>query len=111
MAGIDSREAAEQARFATDLYAIAALNLFGLMAILLRRSGWSWWLVLGMQAGLFGLAVGEGVLSDLGWFFFSGLPLSVLVLLFGFRMAGARLKPIAERNLTAQDKPRPQGVG
>jgi hypothetical protein len=92
MVGIDSAEAAEQARFAIELYAIGALNLLGSMALLVRRSGWSWWLVLGMQVGLFVLALGEGASTDLGWFFFSGLPLSTLCLLFGFRMAQARLR-------------------
>jgi hypothetical protein len=47
------------------------------------------------------LALGEGALTDLGWFFFSCLPLSTLLLLFALRMAQARLKPPAERNQTA----------
>jgi hypothetical protein len=100
MVGIDSAETAEQARFAIELYAIGALNLLGSIAFLLRRSGWSWWLVLGMQVGVFVLAVIEGVLTDLGWFFFSGLPLLTLLLLFAFRMAKASMKPPVERNLT-----------
>ena len=100
MVGNDSAEAAEQARFAIELYAIGALNLLGSIAFLLGRSGWGWWLVLGMQVGVFALALIEGVLTDLGWFFFSGLPLLTLFLLFAFRMAQARLKPPVERNLT-----------
>jgi hypothetical protein len=100
MVGVDSAETAEQARFAIELYAIGALNLLAFMAFLIRRSGWGWWLVLGMQAGVFVLALIEGVLTDLGWFFFSGLPLLTLFLLFAFRMAQARLKPPVERNLT-----------
>ena len=48
----------------------------------------------------FVLALIEGVLTDLGWFFFSGLPLLTLFLLFAFRMAGATRKPPVERNLT-----------
>lgn len=40
----------------------------------------------------FVLALIEGVHADLGWFFFSGLPLLTLFLLFAFRMAQARLK-------------------
>jgi len=90
MVGIDSAEAAEQARFAIELYAIGALNLLASMAFLLRRSGWSWWLVLGTQVGVFGLALIEGVLTDLGWFFFSSLPLLTLFLLFAFRMTQPR---------------------
>ena len=100
MVGTDSAEAAEQARFAIELYAIGALNLLASFAFLLRRSGWSWWLVLGMQVGVFVLAVIEGVLTDLGWFFFSSLPLLTLFLLFAFRMAQGRLKPRIDRNLT-----------
>src|ERR1700694_5550178 len=95
MVGTDSAEAAEQARFAIELYAIGALNLLASFAFLLRRSGWSWWLVLGMQVGVFVLAVIEGVLTDLGWFFFSSLPLLTFFLLFAFRMAQARLKPLS----------------
>jgi len=68
MVGVDSAEAAEQARFAIELYAIGALNLLTSIAFLLRRSGWGWWLVLGTQVGVFGLALIEGVLTDLGWF-------------------------------------------
>ena len=98
---INSAEAAEQARFAIELCAIGALNLLASIAFLLRRSGWGWWLVLGMQVGVFVLALIEGVLTDLGWFYFSGLPLLTLFLLFAFRMAQARLKPPVERNLTA----------
>lgn len=100
MVGIDSPETAEQARFAIELYAIGALNLLGSIAFLLRRSGWVWWLVLGMQVGVVVLALIEGVLTDPGWVFFSGLPLLTLFLLFAFRMAQARLKPPVERNLT-----------
>jgi hypothetical protein len=101
MVGIDSAEAAEQARFAIDLGAIGALNLLASIAFLLRGSGWGWWLVLGMQAGVFALALIEGVLTDLGWFYFSSLPLLTLFLLFAFRKAQARLKQPVERNLTA----------
>jgi hypothetical protein len=100
MVGIDSAEAAEQARFAIELFAIGALNLLASIAFLLRRTGWGWWLVLGMQVGVFVLAVIEGGLTDLGWFYFSSLPLLTLFLLFAFPMAQARLKPPVERNLT-----------
>jgi hypothetical protein len=100
MLGVDSAETAEQARFAIELYAIGALNLLGSIAFLLRRSGWGWWLVLGMQVGVFTLALIGGALTDLGWFFFSGLPLLTFFLLFAFRMAQARLKAPVEGYLT-----------
>ena len=93
MVGIDSAEAAEQARFAIELSAIGALNLLASIVFLLRRSGWGWWLVLGMQVGVFVLALMEGARTDLGWFYFSSLPLLTLFLLFAFRNAQARLKP------------------
>ena len=99
MVGVDSAEAAEQARFAIELYAIGALNLLGFIAFLLGRPSWGWWFVLGLQVGVFALALIEGVLTDLGWFFFSGLPLFTLFLLFAFRMAEARLKPPVGRDL------------
>jgi hypothetical protein len=47
------------------------------------------------------LALIEGALTDLGWFYGSTLPLLTLMLVFAFRMAQARLKPSGERNLTA----------
>ena len=97
---IDSGEVAEQARFAIELYAIGVLNLLGSIALLLRRSGRSWWLVVGMQVGVFVLAQIQGTLTDLGWFFFSGLPLLTFFLLLAFRMAQARLKTPVERNMT-----------
>ncbi|TMC81322.1 MAG: hypothetical protein E6J06_13070 [Chloroflexi bacterium] len=84
MVGIDSAEAAEQARFAIELYGIGALNLLASIAWLLRRSGWGWWLVLAVQAGIFVLALIEGARTDLGWFYFSGLPLLTLFLVFAF---------------------------
>jgi hypothetical protein len=91
MVSINSAEAAEQARFAMELYAIGALNLLASIAFLLRPSGWGWWLVLGTQVGVFGLAVIEGALTDLGWFYFSSLPLLTLFVLFAFRMTQPRL--------------------
>ena len=90
MVGIDSAEAGEQARFAIELNAIGALNLLASIAFVVRRSGWSWWLVLGMQIGVFGLALIEGVLTDLGWFYVSCLPLLTSFLLVAFRMAQPR---------------------
>jgi|ERR1700674_4382130 len=99
MVGTDSTEAAEQARFAIELYAIGALNLLASVAFLLRRSGWRWWLVLGMQVGIFVLAVIEGWLTDLGWFYFSSIPLLTFFLLVAFRKVQAVLKPPFERNL------------
>jgi hypothetical protein len=87
MVGIDSAETAEQARFVIELYAIGALYLLGCIAFLLRRSGWGWWLTFGMHVGVFVLAPIEGVLLDLGWLLFSGLPLLTLFVLFAFRMA------------------------
>ena len=100
MLGSDSAEAAEQARFTIELYAIGALNLLASIAFLIRRSGWAWWLVLGIQVAVFVLALIEGVLTDLGWFYFSSLPMVTLLLLFAFRMAQARTKASVERNLT-----------
>ena len=90
MVGVDSAESAEQARFAIELYAIGALNVLGSIACLLRRSGGGWWLVLGMQVGVFVLALIQGVFADMGWVFFSGLPLLTGFLLFAFLNASAR---------------------
>jgi hypothetical protein len=85
MVGINSTEAAEQARFAVELYAIGALNFLASVTFLLRRSGLGWWVVLGMQVAVLVLALIEGVLTDLGWFFVGSLPLLTLFLLFAFR--------------------------
>jgi hypothetical protein len=99
---LNSAEAAEQARFAIELYAIGALNLLGSIAFLLRRSGRAWWLVVGMQVGALVLGLIEGTRTGdaPGWTSFSILPLLTLILLFAFRKAQARLKPPVERNLT-----------
>jgi hypothetical protein len=99
MVGVDSAEASEQVRFVIELYAIGALIVFGSIAFLLSRSGWGWWIVVGMQAGVFVFALIEGVLTDIGWFFFSSLPLSTLFLLLAFRMAQVRLMPNLTPNL------------
>ena len=107
MVGIDSTEAAEQAHIAIELYAIGGLNLLASIAFLLRRSGWGWWLVLGTQVGVFGFALIEGVLTDLGWFYFSSLPLLTSFLLFAFRMTERRLKPPVEQNLRPLTSARP----
>jgi hypothetical protein len=90
MVGIDSAETAEQARFAIELYAIGALCVLVLIAFLLQRSGGAWWLVLGMQVGVFVLALIEGMFTDIGWLFFSVLPLLSGLLLFVFLTASAR---------------------
>jgi hypothetical protein len=101
MVGINSAEAAEQAGFATELYAIGALNLLASIAFLLRQSGWVWWLVIATQVGVFVSALIEGALTDIGWFYISGFPLLTLFLLFALRMEQARRKPSVERDLTA----------
>jgi hypothetical protein len=101
---IDSGEVAEQARFAIELYAIGALNLLASIPFLLRRWGWAWWLVLGMQVGGFVFAQVEAWLIDpadgVGWFYVSGLPLLTFFLLLAFRMAQARLKPVHQEHHT-----------
>src|SRR5258706_6898701 len=101
MVGADSAEAAEQARFAIELGAIAALNVVASIAFLIRRSGWAWWLVLGLQVGVFVVALIEGALTDLGWFYLSSLPLLTFFLLLAFREAQARMERPVARNLTA----------
>jgi len=97
MVGTDSIEAAEQARIAIELYAIGALNFLALIAFLLGRSGWGWWLVFGMQVAVFVWALIEGALTDPGWFFVSSVPLFALFVLLVFRVAQAGLKPSVER--------------
>ena len=103
MVGIDPAEAAEQARFVIELYAIGALNLLASIAFLLRSSGRGWWLVLGMQVGAIVLGLVEGTRTGdaPGWFYFSSLPLLTLILLFAFRKAQARLNQPVEHTLTA----------
>jgi hypothetical protein len=54
-----------------------------------------------VHIGVFVLALVEGALTDLGWFYVSSLPLFTLFLLFALRIAQARLKPSVERNVTA----------
>ena len=97
MAGIDSAEASEQARFAIELYAIGALNLVAAIGFLLRQSGGGLWLALGMQVAAFVWALIEGVAIDPddqpGWFFFSTLPLLTFIVLLALRKSQAVLSP------------------
>jgi hypothetical protein len=99
MVGTDSAEAAEQARFAIELGGIGALSLLVSGAYVFRRSGW--WLVVGVQVVIFVLALMGGVLTDLGWFYVSSLPVLTVFLLLTFRKPPAVLKQLIERNLTA----------
>jgi len=90
-------------RYAIELCAIGALNILAfIVLLLLRRSGWVWWLVIGMQVGILVLAEIEAQVIDAnapGWSVFSYFPLLSLFLLFAFRMAQGRLKPPIDRNL------------
>lgn len=92
MAAIDSAEAAEQAGFTVELYAVGALSLVACIAFVLRRSGWGWWLALGIQAGSFVWAVIEGSRTDIGWYYVSIVALLTLVLLLAFRQARATVQ-------------------
>ena len=89
--GVASVHAASvHARFAIELCAIGALDLLASIVLLVRRRGWGWWLVIGMQVGVFVLAQIEAQLIDPnspGWSVFSGIPLLTLFLLFAVRLA------------------------
>ena len=90
-------------RFAIELCAIGALNIFASIVLLLRRSGWVWWLVIGMQVGVLVLTETEAQVIDTnapGWSDFSYFPLISVFLLLAFRMAQGKLKPPIDRNLT-----------
>jgi len=90
-------------RFAIELCAIGALDLVASIVLLVRRWGWEWWLVIGLQVGAFVLAQIEAQFVDPdspGWLTFSRFPLMTLFALFAFRIAQARLKPQVQRNLT-----------
>jgi hypothetical protein len=100
MVGITSDEAEEQALFAIELGAIGALNLLAFIAFLLRQTRVVWWLVLGVHGVVFVVVLVEGVLTDLGWYYVSSLPLLTLFLLYVFRVAQARPKRPVERDLT-----------
>ena len=90
-------------RFAIELCAIGALNILASIVFLLRRWGWGWWLVIGMQVGILVLAEIEAQVIDPnapGWSVFSRLPLLTLFLLFAFQIAPGWLQPRIDRNLT-----------
>jgi hypothetical protein len=92
MLGSDASEAAEQAAFVLELYAIGLLNLLASIVFVLRRSRLTWWLLVAIQVAVFVVAVTEGVLTDLGWFYFSALPLFTLLMLLAFHDAHTRLQ-------------------
>ena len=96
--------ASVHARFAIELCAIGALYLLASIVLLVRRWGWGWWLVIGMQVGVFVLAQVETQLIDPnspGWSVFSRIPLLTLFLLFAVRLGEAMQKRLVERNVTA----------
>jgi hypothetical protein len=102
--GVASVHAASvHARFAIELCGIGALDLLASIVLLVRRWGWLWWLVIGLQVGVFVLAQIEAQLIDPyspGWSIFSRIPLLTLFLLFAVRLAEAMLKRPVERNVT-----------
>jgi hypothetical protein len=88
------------ARYAIELCAIGALSILASIVLLLRRSGWVWWLVIGTQVGIVVLVEIEAQVIDAnapGWSFFSYFPVVSLFLLFAFRMAQGWLKPRIDR--------------
>ena len=88
----DASEAAEQSAFVLELYAVGLLNVLALIVFVLRRSRLTWRLLVAIQVAVFVLAVTEGVLTDLGWFYFSALPLFTLLTLLAFHEALTRLQ-------------------
>jgi hypothetical protein len=92
MLGSDASEAAEQAAFVLELYAIGLINLLASIVFVLRRSRLTWWLLVAIQVAVFVVAVTEGVLTDLGWFYFSALPLFTLLTLLAFHGVDPRLQ-------------------
>lgn len=87
MLSSDASEAAEQGTFALELSAIGLLNLIASIVFVLRRSRLTWWLLVAIQVAVFVFAVSEGVGTDIGWFYFSALPLFMLLTLLAFRVA------------------------
>jgi hypothetical protein len=84
-------EAAEQAWFVAELYAIGLLEMVASLAILLIRSRAAWWAVAGLQAGLLLLSIAEGLLTDPpGWISFGAVPLLAALLLVWLRAAASR---------------------
>jgi hypothetical protein len=102
--GVASMNAASvHLRFAIELCAIAALDLLASIALLVRRWGPGWWLVIVMQVGVFVLAQTEAQLIDPnspGWSVFIRIPLLTLFLLFAVRLTEAVLMRPVERNVT-----------
>jgi len=88
--GASVQAAAVHVRFAVELCAIGALYLLASIVLLVRRWGWGWWLVIGMQVGVLVLAQIEAQLIDPnspGWSVFCRIPLLTLFLLFAVRLA------------------------
>lgn len=93
-------------RFAIEVCAIGALNILASVVFLLRRWGWGWWLVIGIQVGFFVVAELEAQVIDPnapGWSVFSRFPLVTLFLLLAVQIAQGRLNSPIDRNLTPDD--------
>ncbi len=95
-------EATEQAGFIGEMYAIAVLSVIGLLAFLVIRSTWGWLLAAGVQVGVFVFALIQGALTirdDIGWLFFSAIPLMTILLLAATRALRPRPEPADRERL------------
>ncbi len=95
-------EAAEQAGFIGEMYAIALLSVAGWLAFLAIRSRRGLLLAAGVQVGVFVFAVIEGAFTnrdDIGWLFFGAIPLATILLLAAIRALRPRSEPADRERL------------
>jgi hypothetical protein len=94
MAGIDSAESGEQARFALELIAIGMLNLAATVAFVLRQSKVSSWALMVLQVAILVAAFVQGIVTDIGWFYFCAMPLFTLLALLALRATRTGHQPV-----------------
>ena len=87
LVGPSSSQAADNARFALVVYAATGVNVIALLAFLLRRRGWSWWLLTAVQTGDLVTSLLAALLLSPTWWLITGGAALTLTLRFLFARA------------------------
>ena len=87
----DSPYIAVNARFALAVLVVAAINVFGLVAFLLRPAGWGGLLLIAVLLGNIGFSAGMWVYkNDIGWFLLGAVPATMTLVLLLLQRLSSR---------------------